>query len=123
MPLKNREKKLAYQSEYNKRWYENPDNAIKKKADAKIWRKKIRERNRDFFENYRKTHPCEKCGESHIGCLDFHHKDKDLKDREVSLMVHKGMSLERIMKEIEKCMVLCRNCHAKLHYDERNTGP
>lgn len=123
MPQKEREKKLAYHSEYNKKWYQNPENALQKKVDAKVWRKKIKERNREFFENYRKTHPCEKCGENHISCLDFHHKNKELKDREVSLMVHKGMSLERIMKEIEKCMVLCRNCHAKLHYQERHTGP
>ena len=123
MPLKNREKKLAYHSEYNKKWYENPENASQKKADAKIWRKKIIERNREFLKKYRESHPCEKCGESHVACLDFHHKNREDKEIEVSIMVRKGMSLERIIKEIEKCMVLCRNCHAKLHYQERHTGP
>ena len=123
MPQKEREKKLAYHSKYNKEWYKNPENAAQKKADAKIWRRKIIERNREFLKNYRETHPCEDCGESHIACLDFHHRDPKEKEIEVSIMVRKGMSLDRIMKEIEKCMVLCRNCHAKLHYQERNTGP
>lgn len=123
MPKKEREKKLAYHSEYNKKWYQNPENAAQKKKDAKIWRKKIIERNREFLKNYRESHPCETCKESHIACLDFHHRDPQEKEIEVSIMVRKGMSLERIMKEIEKCMVLCRNCHAKLHYQERHTGP
>ncbi len=33
--------------------------------------------------------------------------------------VTRRMSKERILKEIAKCDVLCRNCHAKLHWEIR----
>ena len=29
-----------------------------------------------------------------------------------------SFSLEKIKKEIEKCVLLCRNCHADYHYQE-----
>lgn len=31
-----------------------------------------------------------------------------------------GWGLERLKVEMEKCEVLCSNCHRKLHYEERN---
>jgi len=114
--------KLAYHREYNKKWYANPENAAKKKADAKIHRRRMKERNRDFLRRYRENHPCEECGESHSACLDFHHNDPDLKIKEVTVMVVRCWSLEKIEAEISKCRVLCRNCHAKLHDAERKTG-
>jgi predicted HNH restriction endonuclease len=30
-------------------------------------------------------------------------------------MIHDGYSKERVIDEIEKCVVLCANCHRKFH--------
>lgn len=81
---------------------------------------KTRQRNalrnkeqRDRITEYKKTHPCEKCGESAIVCLDFHHVDPLTKSFELSKPgTH---SWETILEEIEKCIVVCKNCHAKIH--------
>jgi len=62
---------------------------------------------------------CSECGENHIATLDFHHTNKDLKLSTVSSLVCNGYSWESILLEIQKCIVLCSNCHRKLHYNER----
>jgi hypothetical protein len=50
--------------------------------------------------------------------LQFHHIDGDDK---LASIGNKGRtwSEKKILEEIAKCLVLCGNCHAKLHYDER----
>jgi len=55
------------------------------------------------------------CGESYAGCLDFHHKNPEEKANTVSDLVAKGYGKETILREIEKCVVLCKNCNAKIH--------
>ena len=78
------------------------------------------ERSREYLYQYKLTHPCERCGEDHPGCIQFHHKDPGTKDGDLS-----GDCLDwgiaRIEKEIAKCEVLCANCHTKYHWLERNS--
>ena len=45
--------------------------------------------------------------------LDFHHKDPTAKDPNFRSM--RGWSWEHITKELEKCVLLCKNCHAAVH--------
>ncbi len=63
---------------------------------------------------------CQECGEDHPAVIDFHHMDPTEKESSVSNLVGQGHSLDRIKKEIDKCIVLCSNCHRKLHWKERN---
>ena len=78
---------------------------------------RLRKRNLEWYKNYKNNLKCEKCGESHIACLDFHHKNEIEKTIEVSLMPRGCFSIERIKEEIEKCVILCANCHRKYHYE------
>lgn len=52
---------------------------------------------------------CVDCGESNHIVLDFDH----LRDKKynVSRMIHDGFSWKAILKEIQKCEVVCANCH------------
>ena len=59
---------------------------------------------------------CQECGETDWRCLDFHHTDPEQKVRSVSSM--RGLSLKRVMEEVNKCLVLCSNCHRKQHAPE-----
>ena len=58
---------------------------------------------------------CEKCGyDKCIDALEFHHKDPVLKDFSIS---GKGYtrSWKSVKEELDKCILLCANCHRELH--------
>lgn len=57
------------------------------------------------------------CGEDDFRVLDFHHRDPDEKDLEVSMTLGRW-GKERILKEIDKCDVICAKCHRILHWEE-----
>lgn len=78
--------------------------------------KKQKQRNVGWIINLKSKLKCETCGENFPYCLEFHHKDEKEKDGDISRMISDGYSIERIEKEIEKCIVLCANCHRKEHY-------
>jgi len=92
----------------------------KNKETTLIRNKKNKKKGRDWFTEYKSQLSCKTCGENHPACLDFHHKDPSKKDVEVSKIVSNTFSIEYIMKEIEKCDILCANCHRKYHYNENN---
>ena len=50
--------------------------------------------------------------------LDFHHKDPSIKDGTIAQMLINS-SKEKLLQVINKCDVLCANCHRDLHYQER----
>jgi hypothetical protein len=103
---KNKEQRKQYQHE----WYLKNREAMKIRA-----RNRVR-LIRSWYWELKTTLSCS-CGESHPGCLSFHHDDPNKKERSISFMVSRGWSKERIMKEIEKCTPMCENCHRKLHWD------
>lgn len=108
MPYKNREQRLAAQKKHyeaNKIRYRS--NQYNRRLEKAAW----------FFE-LKKTLKCEQCGENHPACLQFHHRDPLEKEGMVSKFVGAGYSEDVIRKEIEKCEVLCANCHAKKHWQE-----
>lgn len=55
---------------------------------------------------------CSRCGyNEHPVALHFNHTDPSTKTMSVSKLVQKG-AMEAILREIEKCEILCANCHA-----------
>lgn len=63
---------------------------------------------------------CKKCGYSK--CLDalcFHHIDPKNKTNEVSKLVRKG-NYASAYREAEKCILICANCHAELHFETKD---
>jgi hypothetical protein len=58
---------------------------------------------------------CQECGESDPRCLDFHHIDPTTKTNQVPELWHKATKQDA-QKEMEKCEVLCANCHRKHHH-------
>lgn len=56
---------------------------------------------------------CLFCNENEPICLDFHHVGEDKEDQ-ISNLVRKG-SYKKLQKEIKKCVLVCANCHRKVH--------
>lgn len=57
---------------------------------------------------------CNRCGESVPGCLDYHHVD-DAKETTVAQLISDDRSRAVVRSEMEKCEVLCANCHRAEH--------
>lgn|SRR5574337_1117061 len=56
---------------------------------------------------------CKNCGyNKSIRALGFHHLDASQKDFNISSY---AKSWERIKKELDKCVLLCANCHMERH--------
>jgi hypothetical protein len=73
-------------------------------------RKKVRQMAIDY-----KGGCCQKCGYNKcIDALEFHHADSDGKDFSIS---EKGYtrSWAKVQEELDKCILLCANCHREIH--------
>lgn len=66
--------------------------------------------NREFIWNYLLEHPCENCGISDPRVMDFDHIEQSTKEAEINYLIPRA-SLETLKVEIDKCRVLCANCH------------
>lgn len=99
--------------EWNRTYYLK--NKEKRRAQYNRTRKEIAE----WFREYKKTLSCKICGFAHPTALSFHHRKGEKKLGEVSVMAWDG-ARKKLENEIAKCDVLCHNCHAIHHYDERN---
>jgi len=65
---------------------------------------------------------CRDCGMDHPACLVFHHVDPSQKEITVADALRRGFAKKRILAEMAKCVVLCANCHIKLHARETRHG-
>ena len=120
---------LTCQRERMRRKRENPD-FLKRGAEAMARyrarnpehnRRLDRERRKSKYEwvnEFKASLRCARCGENHPACLEFHHRDRKEKAATISLVIWRW-SRKKLMAEIEKCDVLCSNCHRKLHAAER----
>lgn len=103
------EQKWRDMSSYQRHYYYNKEKILEKNT-------RLKQEKQEWLRNYKKDLECKECGEDHPAALSFHHRNPEEKDYEVSTMPNNGYAIENIKQEIEKCDVLCRNCHAKKHY-------
>jgi len=117
MPYKDPSERKRKHKEYSRKHYEaNTEEVKQRTADKK-------KEKRKEWDTFKRTLKCTKCGFSHPAALDFHHIDPSQKDRAVSYFHTQGQ-FKRAYQELEKCMVLCANCHRVHHYEEKmlNSG-
>ena len=82
--------------------------------------KVAQERNRLYVENIKSNSACVVCGENHYATIVFHHRNPANKKFGISLGKYGTRALKTIQAEIDKCDVMCANCHRILHWKERS---
>ena len=57
---------------------------------------------------------CERCGyNKYLGALQWHHTDPTVK--EYGIGQRRGLTESQLQDEVDKCQLLCANCHAEVH--------
>lgn len=78
-----------------------------------LWRKRVKQKLIDY-----KGGKCEFCGYNKcIKALQFHHLNPKEKDFSIAGM---SLSFEKLKKEVDKCILVCSNCHAEIHDGIKN---
>ena len=96
------------ESKTQKEWYTNNKERVLDRV--KISNKKIREKIREYIKEYLSSNPCVNCGENDIVVLEFDH----LRDKHKNItQLLRNTSIRLVKEEIEKCQVLCANCHRR----------
>ena len=76
--------------------------------DLANWRNRVKRKLIEY-----KGGKCEKCGYDKCNrALDFHHRNPSKKDFSISAT---GRGFERMKKEVDKCSLVCSNCHREIH--------
>lgn len=60
---------------------------------------------------------CSICGYNrNLAGLTFHHEDPAQKELGLNIRKLSNNSISKLKKEIDKCILVCHNCHMELHY-------
>jgi hypothetical protein len=113
MPLKDKEKRREYHRNYLKRKFQE-DQIYKQKhlKRVKLNDEKYTKLRKDVLSDFRKN-GCSFCSEKEPCCMDAHHVSN--KKFNIGEMVARKFSVIKIKIELEKCICVCKNCHAKIH--------
>lgn len=83
-----------------------------------ITQRQKRKQNWDKIFEYFGGRKCIHCGiESKWPIYDLHHKDPNTKDVSIGTIAH--YNWDKVFPEVEKCVLLCANCHRIAHAKER----
>lgn len=88
----------------------------------KTWHSNRSLKIKQFIFNYLSTKSCIKCGVSDVLVLEFDHKNPKRKSFNLGkAFMDKDMTINKLKKEIAKCVVLCSNCHTHKTHEQNNS--
>ena len=86
--------------------------------------KKQREERRAWIDEYKTSRGCCKCGyNDHPVALELNHIDPSEKAFTISRVLGSGYTWPTVLAEIEKCNVMCSNCHQIHTYENKHSVP
>jgi len=110
MPYKDPEKRKAYAARKGAEWYQQNKTLTKSRARSRNGTLKA-----EWLE-FKGKQVCAHCGLSHPAIIDFHHVDRTDKQSVWSLV--RSRRYREAMREVQKCIPLCANCHRIHHWEE-----
>ena len=113
--------KKYYKTKKGKATYRRASEKFKEKNPEfrREYQREYRYKKRKFINHYKISRGCSVCGYNKCAsALDFHHNNGNKKFN-IGGITRIISDSQRIKKEIDKCIILCRNCHAELHEKER----
>lgn len=96
---------LGYHGQYH--------HAERDKDKFKRVRAERKDRKKNWIKRIKAELGCRLCEEDNPVCLVYHHVDE--KKHNMADVPRLDLSKEKIKKELNKCVVLCANCHRKVH--------
>lgn len=81
--------------------------------NVKLWRARFKQRIVDEFGGKCSICSYNKCA----AALELHHLDPTLKDPSFSKFRSSPSAIEKVAKELTKCILVCANCHREIHYN------
>ena len=78
------------------------------------------QKNVELMREWKTDKGCQVCDENFGPCLELHHIDPNEKEGHPSDFI--GTSFNAFLQESKKCVVLCANCHRKVHAGKINLG-
>jgi hypothetical protein len=143
------EEKRRYQAEYRKTYRQKPlteQQKLAKAVRARKWYLEHAEGQREKARQWRIAHPvehaednrrrlaerrdkhrqmksdrgCGRCGNSDGRVLDFHHRNPG--EKLFTISNRRTLGEKTILAEIEKCDVLCANCHRIVEWEKSHAG-
>lgn len=93
----------------SKKWRESG----KGQKNALLRRERNQQEKREYVRQYLLNNPCSVCGETDICVLEFDHIDPEEKSYNISYLMSKNHCISTLIQEMEKCRVMCANCHKK----------
>lgn len=102
-------------SEWWKRSWEKQEYRQRKYDSAQKRIKNIKQKCVDYLGG-----KCAVCGYNKcVEALEFHHLDPNTKDLNLKTRgIDRRKSFDSQKQELDKCILLCSNCHREKHYDE-----
>jgi len=92
----------------------------KNKGNGNLAFEKNREKNQRFLWGVITSNSCMDCGEGDPRVLQFDHVRGE-KINNIAVMLRQHKNLEKIKKEVEKCDIVCANCHTKRTFERSNS--
>ena len=112
------------QSKKGKKSIRKYNQSKKGKENQRRYRNSIlgKKKKEEYYDNCKKImrdlkiNGCSICGyDRYLGSLDFHHVDEEQKKYYLNM---KNIGNKNIVEELNKCILLCSNCHREIHKKE-----